>query len=82
MVGSFPASVRFTGVSLSYNLASAIAGGLTPVMVMFCLRFDPLAHLHYFPIVCAVGILTGVAVLTGQRARPTLGRNSAWLRPA
>jgi predicted MFS family arabinose efflux permease len=74
MVGSFPAFVRFTGVSLSYNLASAIMGGLTPVMIMFGLRFDPLAHLHYFLVVCAVGILTGVAVLAGNRGRLMLER--------
>jgi H+/Cl- antiporter ClcA len=69
MVGSFPASVRFTCVSLSYNLASVIVGGLTPVRVMFSLRFDPRAHLHHFLVVCAIGILTGVAVLAGNRAR-------------
>jgi predicted MFS family arabinose efflux permease len=77
MVGSFPASVRFTGVSLSYNLAWAVVGGLTPVAVTFALRFDPLAHLHYLLVVCGVSILTGFAVLAGQRARQMLERASA-----
>ncbi|MBF3314065.1 MFS transporter, partial [Leptospira borgpetersenii serovar Hardjo-bovis] len=33
MVRAFPAEVRFTGISFSYNVAYAIFGGLTPVAV-------------------------------------------------
>jgi MFS family permease len=40
MVRAFPASIRFSGVSFSYNLAYAIFGGVTPVLVSW------LAHLN------------------------------------
>ncbi|MBR7784616.1 MFS transporter, partial [Undibacterium sp. LFS511W] len=33
MANAFPATVRFTGLSFSYNVAYAIFGGLTPMMV-------------------------------------------------
>src|SRR5262249_12229829 len=33
MVRAFPARVRFTGVSFSYNVAFAVFGGLTPIVV-------------------------------------------------
>ncbi len=33
MVRAFPAEVRFTGISFSYNLSYAIFGGLTPIAV-------------------------------------------------
>ena len=34
MIQSFPATVRFTGLSLCYNLAYAVVGGLTPVVIL------------------------------------------------
>lgn len=42
MVRAFPAEVRFTGISFSYNLSYAIFGGLTPIavtMLMGCRRW-------------------------------------------
>jgi hypothetical protein len=38
MVNAFPAVVRFTGLSFSYNVAYAIFGGLTPLMVSLWLK--------------------------------------------
>ncbi|WP_426434518.1 MFS transporter [Bradyrhizobium genosp. P] len=78
MVESFPSAVRFTGVSFSYNLAWAVFGGLTPAVVIFGLRFDPMAHLHYLLIVDAVGLLTGVAVLARQSSRLRPDGGSVW----
>jgi hypothetical protein len=40
MVRACPASIRFSGVSFSYNLAYALFGGVTPLLVSW------LAHLH------------------------------------
>ena len=77
MVDSFPSAVRFTGVSFSYNLAWAIFGGLTPIVVIFGLRFDPMAHLHYLLIVDAVGVLTGLVVVALQPAQLRLDSSSA-----
>jgi MFS family permease len=63
MVKSFPAVVRFSGLSFSYNVSYAIFGGLTPMLVTLMLQTDPLAHAHYMVLVCAVGLGTGIYLL-------------------
>jgi MFS family permease len=55
MVQVFPARVRFTGVSFSYNVAYAFCGGLTPLLVAALLPIYPMAHAYY---------LLGIAALT------------------
>lgn len=62
MVRSFPSSVRFTGLSLAYNVTFAIFGGLTPLMIGALLPTAPLAHLHYLFIVCLGMLLLGAYV--------------------
>src|SRR5690606_2295818 len=42
MVKAFPAVVRFSGLSFSYNLAYAIFGGITPMVVPLLLKESPL----------------------------------------
>jgi MFS family permease len=68
MVTAFPAAIRFTGLSFSYNVAYAIFGGLTPMFVTLMMRSDPLAPAHYMVAVCAVGFLTGLYLLLRRRA--------------
>jgi MFS family permease len=63
LVKAFPASVRFSGVSFSYNIAYAVFGGLTPLAVTAAMRIDPLAPAHYMLGVCVLGFLTGVYLL-------------------
>lgn len=63
LVRSFPASVRFSGVSFSYNVAYAIFGGLTPLLVTTALQYDKLAPAHYILFVSALGFLAGVYFL-------------------
>ena len=67
MVRAFPAPVRFSGLSFSYNLAYALFGGLTPVMVTLMLKVQPLAPAWYVITLCAVGIATALFVRDGQR---------------
>ncbi|MBJ6134861.1 MFS transporter [Ochrobactrum sp. Q0168] len=55
MVRAFPAPVRFSGLSFSYNLSYAVFGGLTPVIVTTMLAVNPMAHAWY---------LVFIAVLT------------------
>lgn len=43
----FPAPVRFSGLSFSYNVSYAIFGGLTPVFLAWWLRTDPMAPAYY-----------------------------------
>lgn len=47
LVRAFPASVRFSGLSFSYNISWAVFGGLTPIVVTSLLAFNPMAHAWY-----------------------------------
>lgn len=60
MVHAFPAAVRFSGLSFSYNLAYAIFGGMTPIVVSLLLPLDPMAPAHYVMALSAVGGVTGL----------------------
>jgi len=59
-VSAFPPAVRFSGLSFAYNVAYAVFGGLTPVLVSLFLRFDALAPAHYVVALCVVGVGIGV----------------------
>ncbi|NWB28369.1 MFS transporter [Pseudomonas gingeri] len=59
MVKAFPAVVRFSGLSFSYNLAYAIFGGLTPMVVTLLLKESPMGPAYYVAIICSVGVLVG-----------------------
>lgn len=67
MVRAFPASVRFSGLSLSYNLAYAVFGGLTPMLVAVLLKSDPLAPAHYVEALAAMGVAIGLWLMRGRR---------------
>ncbi len=54
MVRAFPAQVRFSGLSFSYNVAYAIFGGLTPVLVTTFLSVNPMAHAWYLLFIAAL----------------------------
>lgn len=59
-VQAFPPVVRFSGLSFSYNVAYAVFGGLTPVLVSRLLPLDALAPAHYVVALCAVGVGLGL----------------------
>jgi len=59
-VRAFPAAVRFSGLSFAYNVAYAVFGGLTPVLVSLWLRVDVLAPAHYVLALSMVGIALGI----------------------
>ena len=58
-VMAFPPVVRFSGLSFSYNVAYAVFGGLTPIVVSMLLPLDPLAPAHYVVLLSAVGVMIG-----------------------
>jgi MFS family permease len=58
-VRAFPPAVRFTGLSFSYNVAYAIFGGLTPIVISMALPLDPLAPAHYVAVLSVVGMGIG-----------------------
>jgi len=56
MVHAFPPEVRFTGVSFSYNVACAVVGGITPLLVSWLAHLDRFSPAHYIAIVGVVGV--------------------------
>jgi MFS family permease len=59
-VRAFPPVVRFSGLSFSYNVAYAVFGGLTPVLVSMLLPLDRLAPAHYVVALSAAGMMIGM----------------------
>lgn len=60
MVSAFPAEVRFTGISFSYNIAYAIFGGLTPIALTLMLKLTPMAPAYYVLALAGIGVLVGL----------------------
>ena len=59
MVKAFPPVVRFSGLSFSYNVAYAIFGGLTPMVVSLLLKESAMGPAYYVAMLCAIGIVVG-----------------------
>ncbi|GBU11418.1 major facilitator family transporter [Enterobacterales bacterium] len=73
LVRAFPAEVRFTGISFSYNVAYAIFGGLTPVFVTLIMRITPMAPAYYVLALSVIGLLTGIYLsrdLNSEASKP------------
>lgn len=66
MVRIFPAKVRFSGISFSYNLAYAIFGGLTPVLVTMLTQLSPTAPAWYVMALAVIGVMIGFWVHPGM----------------
>ncbi|WP_174705687.1 MFS transporter [Mixta gaviniae] len=60
MVRAFPAAIRFSGISFSYNIAYAVFGGLTPICVTLMMTLTPLAPAWYVLALAAIGLLLGL----------------------
>ena len=65
-VGGFPAQVRFSGLSFSYNVAYAVAGGLTPILLSLAIKDDPAAPMHYIAGMAVLGVALGLHVMMRQ----------------
>ena len=66
-VSGFPAPVRFSGLSFSYNVAYAIAGGLTPVLLSLAMKGNPAAPMHYIAGMAVLGVCLGLYVAKRPR---------------
>ena len=64
MIHAFPTSIRFSGVSFSYNAAYALFGGLTPLLVSWFAHLNRIGPAHYIAAVTVVGF---GATLTAPR---------------
>jgi MFS family permease len=62
IVSSFPAKVRFTGISFSYNVAYAVFGGLTPIVLSLGIVATPFAPIYLIAAVCALGAVAVTAI--------------------
>ena len=69
MVNAFPPVVRFSGLSFSYNVAYAIFGGLTPMLVTLWMKNDVLAPSHYVVSLAGLGFVLGLWLWLRQRTR-------------
>lgn len=67
MVKAFPPVVRFSGLSFSYNLAYAIFGGLTPLLVTALLKANPLGPAYYVMALCGLGLAVGIYLFSQRR---------------
>jgi hypothetical protein len=56
MVRSFPDAVRFSGVSFSYNLAYAVFGGLTPLLVLWLADINRMGPACYVAVAAIAGL--------------------------
>ncbi|MFX1738920.1 MFS transporter [Paraburkholderia sp. A1RI_3L] len=69
MVKAFPPVVRFSGISFSYNVAYAVFGGLTPIVVSLLMKSEPMAPAFYVAALCVVGALTALFIKDARVAR-------------
>ncbi|WP_296248693.1 MFS transporter [Pseudomonas sp. UBA4194] len=67
MVKAFPAVVRFSGLSFSYNVAYAIFGGLTPMVVTLLMKSNPMGPAYYVAGICVIGLACGVYLMAKKR---------------
>jgi nitrate/nitrite transporter NarK len=71
MVSSFPARVRYTGVSFAYNVSYALFGGVIPLIINSLSPMGPLAHVLYFSVIALFAFGLGVSLLLrGAQLRP------------
>jgi len=60
MVKSFPPAIRFTGISLSYNISAIFGAGLTPLIVTIVAANDLFGVAHYVAALSLVGFAVGL----------------------
>ena len=69
LVTSFPPAIRFSGISLSYNVAYAICGAATPVVVgLLAKDGGGLGPAYYVVMVALVGVVAGLYITLSRRA--------------
>ncbi|RQW63981.1 MFS transporter [Vibrio viridaestus] len=62
-VKSFPAPIRFSGLSFSYNVSYAIFGGTTPMLVSGMISENVMFPVYYVAAVSVVGLIASLAVI-------------------
>ncbi|WP_369926645.1 MFS transporter [Xanthomonas sp. NCPPB 2632] len=68
LVAAFPAAIRFSGISVSYNVAYAIAGAVTPLVVGYMAgSAGGMGPAHYVALVSLVGVAASVYMIVDKR---------------
>jgi MFS family permease len=70
MIRAFPPPVRFSGVSVSYNLGNAVFGGLAPAVVSWLGHLSPLGPAHYVAFTTALGAMS-LLIIRSATGMPT-----------
>ena len=77
----FPPAIRFSGISASYNIAYAIFGGLTPVMIQIMIGMGLTnAPALYVALLCLLGVVlavTGLHRIGGQEEATSVAASGA-----
>jgi len=60
MVGLFPAPIRVSGISFTYNIAYALWASTTPLMLIALMPWSPWVCVGFSVIMGAVGLLTAL----------------------
>jgi MFS family permease len=58
MVGLFPADIRVSGISFTYNIAYALWASTTPLMLIALMPWSPWVCVAYVAVMGTVGLLT------------------------
>ena len=58
MVGLFPAQIRVSGISFTYNIAYALWASTTPLMLIALMPWSPWVCVGYCAVMGAVGLAT------------------------
>lgn len=69
-VRAFPPEVRFSGLSFAYNMAYAVFGGLTPILISVWQKVDLMAPAHYVAAMGVLGFALGFWPLASRGWRP------------
>ncbi|OCG04029.1 MFS transporter [Gilliamella sp. wkB112] len=78
MVKVFPTEIRYSGVSFSFNMAYAIAGGLTPLMISFFSDFlSKMAPAFYVVALFVLGALIGLFLLIHNNSERYIAKDIA-----
>jgi MFS family permease len=72
MVGLFPAAIRVSGISFTYNIAYAVWASTTPLLLLALVPWSPWVCVFYCVVMGAVGV--GTALRFGPAASLHLGR--------
>lgn len=78
MVRAFPAAVRFSGLSFSYNVSYAIFGGLTPWAINLFKPFLPMVQMWYLVFIAILASIIGVyLIFAGEKKQVAIGIEEA-----